>query len=130
MYKLLTNKWTAVTWTVVIFLLLGLDNEHVPEVSMFNFKFRDKFYHCIVFTVYAFLWFGVGYRNTMTSLKKLYMTVFITGLIFGIGMEFFQEAFTNRQFSWWDGFADMIGLFLGLGIAKKSPYGNRGRNQN
>ncbi|MEN9884346.1 MAG: hypothetical protein RLZZ420_1563, partial [Bacteroidota bacterium] len=56
MYKLLTNKWTAVTWTVVIFLLLGLDNEHVPEVSMFNLKFRDKFYHCIVFAVYAFLW--------------------------------------------------------------------------
>jgi VanZ family protein len=66
----------------------------------------------------------------MTSLKKLFLTVFTTGLIFGIGMEFFQEAFTNRQFSWWDGFADMIGLFLGLGIAKKSPYGNRGRNQN
>ena len=45
-------------------------------------------------------------------------------------MEYYQKFFTNRSFSYWDGLADAIGSMFGSWAAKKSPYGNRGRNQN
>jgi hypothetical protein len=47
-----------------------------------------------------------------------------------MGMEYYQKFFTNRSFSYWDGFADALGSVVGAWALKKSPYGNRGRNQN
>jgi hypothetical protein len=47
-----------------------------------------------------------------------------------MGMEYYQKFFTNRSFSYWDGLADALGSVVGAWAAKKSPYGNRGRNQN
>lgn len=130
MHKIISNFWTAVIWTAVIFLLLGLNSDKVPDVNLFNLKFRDKLYHFLVFAIFSFLWYCFGTYRQKTDESRLGPLILIIGSIYGIGMEFFQEAFTNRQFSWWDGLADVLGNALGLLIAKKSPYGNRGRNQN
>lgn len=130
MHKIISNFWTAVIWTAVIFLLLGLNSDKVPDVNLFNFKFRDKLYHFLVFAIFSFLWYCHIVTRTKKDESRLAMLLLIVGSIYGIGMEFFQEAFTNRQFSWWDGLADELGTAAGLLMAKKSPYGNRGRNQN
>jgi hypothetical protein len=34
------------------------------------------------------------------------------------------------MFSIWDAVADAVGAVAGAAVIKKSPYGNRGRNQN
>ena len=130
MNKIFSNIWTAVFWTAVIFLLLGLNNENVPDLGLFNFRLKDKFYHFLVFAIFSFLWSCYSVRHHETYNFKQSILIFVIGSLYGIGMEFFQEAFTNRQFSWWDGLADVLGTATGLIIAKKSPYGNRGRNQN
>jgi lipopolysaccharide export LptBFGC system permease protein LptF len=130
MYKIISNIWTAVLWTAVIFLLLGLNNENVPDVGLFNLRFKDKIYHFLVFAIFSFLWSCYSVRHPETNNFNLSILIFVIGSLYGIGMEFFQDAFTNRQFSWWDGLADVLGTATGLLLAKKSPYGNRGRNQN
>ncbi len=130
MHKIISNIWTAVLWTAVIFLLLGLDSERVPEIGIFDFRFRDKFYHFLVFAIFAFLWYCYAVSHHRANNFNPALFIFILGSLYGIGMEFFQESFTNRQFSWLDGIADMVGTGCGLLIAKKSPYRNRGRNQN
>jgi len=130
MLKIISNLWTAVIWTAVIFLLLGLNSDKVPDVNLFDLKFRDKLYHFLVFAIFSFLWHCHIVSRTKKDESRLAILLLIVGSMYGIGMEFFQEAFTNRQFSWWDGLADILGTAAGLLMAKKSPYGNRGRNQN
>jgi VanZ family protein len=49
---------------------------------------------------------------------------------YGLGMEYYQKFFTLRSFSYWDAVADAVGSVVGVFAVKKSPYGNRGRNQN
>jgi hypothetical protein len=130
MKNVLASLWPALIWTVVIFVLLGVDNEKVPEMGFLNFPNKDKFYHFGVFLVFSFLWYCSLRQRTQSNSETLTLFLFLLGAAYGMGMEVFQEHFTNRQFSWWDGFADILGTLAGLAWAKKSPYGNRGRNQN
>jgi VanZ family protein len=60
----------------------------------------------------------------------IFLLLLIVGSSYGMGMEYYQKFFTNRSFSYWDGLADALGSVVGAWAAKKSPYGNRGRNQN
>jgi VanZ family protein len=62
--------------------------------------------------------------------QKIIFFIVLFGTAFGMGMEYYQKFFTNRSFSYWDGVADAVGTIVGAWLAKKSPYGNRGRNQN
>jgi VanZ family protein len=130
MKKILTSFWPALLWTILIFILLGVDNEKVPEMGLFNFQHKDKFYHFAVFLVFAFLWYCLLLHRYRLEPAYLTLLLILIGAVYGMGMEVFQQAFTNRQFSWWDGLADVLGTVAGVVWAKKSPYGNRGRNQN
>jgi VanZ family protein len=130
MKKILTSSWPALIWTIIIFILLGVDNEKVPEMGFFNFPYKDKFYHFVVFGVFSFLWHCSLSHKTQLKPNTLLTFLLLSGAAYGMGMEVFQEQFTNRQFSWWDGLADVLGSMAGLAWAKKSPYRNRGRNQN
>ena len=68
-------------------------------------------------------------RATMPA-NLIVLLIIILASTYGMGMEYYQQYFTNRSFSYWDGLADAIGSVAGAWAAKKSPYGDRGRNQN
>jgi VanZ family protein len=80
--------------------------------------------------MFSMLWFVFWANRAKDETKKIALLVFVAGSVYGMGMEFYQLYFTNRSFSWWDGLADTVGAGIGVWLAKKSPYGNRGRNQN
>ena len=99
----------------------------MESTPLFGIRNLDKFVHIFLFGMLAFLWifrFDKGERTT-------WIWIFILSCAYGIGMEFYQEYFTSREFELNDIYADMAGSLFGSIIGKKiGPYGNRGRNQN
>ena len=129
MKKLLSSIWPAIIWTILIFVLLiiptnGLEGKDVNEIPNV-----DKFVHVILFAVFSFLWLSFVDSTNPIIDKFILLAILILGSLYGLGMEFVQKYFTERSFSLLDALADTIGTAIGL-VIKKSPYGNRGRNQN
>ena len=129
MKKLLSSIWPAIIWTILIFVLLiiptnGLEGKDVNEIPNV-----DKFVHAILFAVFSFLWLSFVDSTNPINDKFILLAILILGSLYGLGMEFVQKYFTERRFSLLDALADTIGTAIGL-VIKKSPYGNRGRNQN
>lgn len=130
MKKILGTIWPAIIWTLVIFVLLSMNGQTIKENSgIFDFEGADKIVHFILFFLYAALWILYGIKKTSRK-NLLYFIIFISGSVYGLGMEYYQEFFTNREFSYWDAVADALGILAGTFVIQKSPYGNRGRNQN
>jgi len=117
-------------WTGLIFYLLSMDTSGAEEFSLLKVYGIDKLIHIVLFAILAFLW-GTYFLNRETlHAKRIILLIITMASAYGMGMEYYQQYFTNRSFSYWDGLADAIGSVAGAWAAKKSPYGNRGRNQN
>ncbi|MFN5422563.1 MAG: VanZ family protein [bacterium] len=130
MKKSLHTIWPATIWTLVIFVLLSLNGQTIKENSgIFDVEGADKIVHFFLFFCFSVLWILYG-ENKTNNKQSLYLLVIVTGSAYGLGMEYYQEFFTNREFSYWDAVADTAGTIAGIFLIKKSPYGNRGRNQN
>ena len=118
-------------WTALTFYLLSMDPSGAGGVSLLKIYGMDKLIHFSLFSIQAFLW-GAYFLNKETALPPdtILWLIVIMASAYGMGMEYYQQYFTNRSFSYWDGLADALGSVAGAWLAKKSPYGNRGRNQN
>ena len=126
-HRLLKSRWPSLLWTIIIFLLLTIDTGSMESVPLFGIKNLDKIVHIFLFAALAFLWiYRLDNGKTPTWIWILLLTS-----AFGIGMEFYQEYFTTREFELNDIYADITGAVIGTFSGKKiGPYGNRGRNQN
>jgi len=117
-------------WTVLIFYLLSMDTSGAEEFSLLKINGIDKLIHFTLFAILAFLW-GAYFLNRETMyVNQIVLVIILLTSTYGMGMEYYQKYCTNRSFSYWDGLADTFGSVVGAWGAKKSPYGNRGRNQN
>lgn len=115
----------SILWTAVIFFLLGMNSHN--SINIFGL---DKLVHFILFFLFAFFWGNYLKQFKSVEESTIFVLLLIVGATYGMGMEYYQKYFTNRSFSYWDGLADALGSVVGALVAKKSPYGNRGRNQN
>lgn len=124
-----SSNWPGLFWTGLVFYLLGMDTQGMEEMSIMKLYGIDKLVHFILFAVFSLLWTIRLYPKPVDH-KSWLLLVIVLGAAYGMGMEYYQKFFTNRSFSYWDGLADALGSVAGAWVAKKSPYGNRGRNQN
>jgi hypothetical protein len=124
------NKLIPFVWTACVFYLLSFDTTAASDAIIWKVVGIDKLIHFFIFLVFAYLWGVFFFNNTQYEKRKISLLLILIGTSFGMGMEFYQKFLTNRSFSYWDGVADAIGTLVGVWLAKKSPYGNRGRNQN
>ena len=101
--SLISSKYTAIAWTIIIFILCTLPSEHLPPNN-------DKMSHFIAFAGFTFFWFFHSSR---------YWLIILLSAIYGIIIEFWQgslpESF-HRSFDWFDALADGIGGIIGLPI--------------
>ena len=126
-YRILRSRWPSLIWTITIFLLLTVDTGSMESIPVFGIRNLDKIVHVFLFAILAFLWMA----RFHTTPGYLWIWVLILTSAFGIGMEYYQEYFTTREFEVNDIFADIAGALIGSYSGKKiGPYGNRGRNQN
>ena len=130
MKKILESIWPSILWTITVFILLAMPMNKSEGTSILDLIGFDKLVHLILFAGFTFL---LGeYLCFKSNKKHAFILILLIGLGsgFGLGMEFYQKYFTERNFSILDAVADTIGAIIGASMAKESPYGNRGRNQN
>jgi VanZ family protein len=114
-------KIIAIFWTLLILYLCLNDLSGLPAVSIKNI---DKIIHFVFYFVFVFLWIK---SIKPISINYFLMVLFIA-IIFGIGIEFLQEKFTqNRIFDWYDIVANSLGAITSF-ILVKSYHGLQNKN--
>ncbi len=112
--KLQESVWTSLLWTILIFTLLIIPQEDIPGDDIFNITDFDKIVHAVLFGVFVWLWcFWYRGKNRGSSTIRGVITIVTISCLYGIGMEFFQKYFTDRQFDNGDIIADVIGSVAG-----------------
>ncbi len=102
---ILNSKYTAIFWTVLIFILCTIPSENLPTEQP-----NDKISHFIAFAGFTFFWFFQSSK---------YWMIILIATIYGIIIEFWQGILPqdfHRSFDWYDALADTIGGIIGLAI--------------
>ena len=103
---LTSSRYTAIFWTVLIFILCTIPSKNIPLPNSLS----DKLNHFIAFAGFTFFWFFHSSR---------YGLVLIIAVIYGTGIEFWQATLPlsfHRSFDWYDALADAIGGIIGYTI--------------
>ncbi len=114
--RIVGQRWAAITWTVVIFVLLTLPGRSFPEQGILGDWQLDKVVHAGIFGAFVVLWHAWYVRKHALPHGKwvsIAVLLFLLGSLYGAGMEFYQKYFTSREFEWGDILADSVGSALG-----------------
>ena len=113
----------ALFWTISITVACLVSMTDVPNITVDQ---ADKIVHLGFYTVFSILWF-LYLRTAIKDTKKLFLSVFLLSVSFGILIEICQSVFTeNRQADVRDAIANTLGTLLGLGIM--AVYNKRFKN--
>ena len=102
---LLNSKYTAIFWTVLIFILCTIPSERLPPNQP-----NDKISHFIAFAGFTFFWFFHTSKHWLIILLSAF---------YGIIIEFWQGSLPqsfHRSFDWFDALADAVGGLMGYAI--------------
>lgn len=110
--RLLTKPWGSLIWTVLIFFLLTINTGSIESVPLLGIKHLDKLVHIFLFGTLYILW-ALFLDAKMKITLPVLLGLFIAVSGYGIGMEFYQDLFTTREFELADIFADAAGALLG-----------------
>lgn len=115
LYQFLASRFPALAWTLVIFILLSLPGNLLPNENHLAIPNLDKIVHIIMFGSFVFLWsFYYAAKKEGKNSGRIYFNIFIIACLYGISMEFVQKYFIpNRDFDLYDIIADIIGAFAG-----------------
>ncbi len=117
MLKSLRYQYLSILWAIFVVILCEMPPLDTNKSGFTLFEGFDKLAHTgFFFVLTVFLFYGkirqqasYSYRP-MTILKILGIT-----LALGAGIEILQlEVFTYRSAEWWDLFADMTGVGMGI----------------
>jgi len=124
--KILNTPWPALLWTIVIFILLVIPLRSVNEGHFIQIPHFDKYVHAFMFGFFVWLWSRRFLSKLSTDeVRKKALWIFLISCLYGAGMEFYQEYFTEREFDLGDIIADVAGsaiayLVFRLYFLKKS----------
>lgn len=110
--RFLTKPWGSLIWTVLIFFLLTINTGSIESVPLLGIKHLDKLVHIFLFGTLYILW-ALFLDAKMKITLPVLLGLFIAVSGYGIGMEFYQDLFTTREFELADIFADAAGALLG-----------------
>lgn len=117
MLKSLRYQYLSILWAIFVIILCEMPPPDTSKVGFTFFEGFDKLAHTgFFFVLTVFLFYGkirqqasYTYRP-LTIMKILGITLFL-----GAGIEILQlEVFTYRSAEWWDLFADMTGVGMGI----------------
>lgn len=115
MWNTIKNQWPAILWAIIVLILCDIPPSSFKGAPVF--EGIDKLVHTGFFFVLTVLLFygkirqqhSYSYR-ILTIVKIILVTSF-----FGAGIELLQwKVFTYRSADWWDFFADMTGVGMGV----------------
>lgn len=106
--------WAAVTWTLLIFILLVVPDGNLTKRGFLGIPHLDKLAHAIVFFLLVVLWFrALRDDGGKGRTKALALGLAQASFLYGTNMEFVQALFTTRAFEGLDIVADGIGALAG-----------------
>ena len=109
-----TIIFLAISWLLVVTVLLCMPGSEFPTISWLNKIWFDKWVHIGLFLVLVAVWCRV-YVN-----KKTFLRISLVALLYGAAMELVQHYFIPfRSFDAGDIIADGIGCAAGYFIAVK-----------
>ena len=116
MLRTLKFQWPAISWAILIIILCGLPQNDLPQAQRF-FEGFDKMVHLgFFFVLTVFLFYGkIRQQNSFDYRFLTIVKIILINVILGGGIELLQwKVFTYRSAEWWDFFADMTGLGMGV----------------
>jgi len=125
---MLSKKSSKISFIVAISLLLLITTllctpgAKFPKIGWQDKIWFDKWVHIGLFMslVVAWCWFYSDKKEQSRNSKKIFITIAVVSLLYGIAMEIIQEQFIpNRSFEIPDIIADGVGALLGYFIAVK-----------
>lgn len=117
MLKTLRYQYLSILWAIFVVIICEMPSSDISPDSFTFFEGFDKLAHTGFFFVLTVLLFhgkikeqgSYNYR-ALTILKILLITLFL-----GAAIEVLQySVFTYRSAEWWDLFADMTGVGMGV----------------
>jgi len=129
--RILTKRYPALLWTIVIFILLSLPGNMIPSEVGFRIPNFDKYVHIGIFCVFVTLWSFYYAATPDKKNRNMFFVIFIIGCLYGIAMEYVQKYFIpRRDFDLEDILADVIGSALGYMIILGFVFGRKKNTPN
>ncbi len=117
LYQIFSNRFPALIWTIIIFILLALPGNMLPNENHLAIPNLDKYVHIILFGSFVFLWsfyYSEKSKNNNNSLRHS-VIILIVACLYGTAMEYVQKYFIpNRDFDIYDIAADTVGAVGGF----------------
>jgi vacuolar-type H+-ATPase subunit I/STV1 len=109
----------AAGWFIISAILFTLPGSALPKENWLDKIWFDKWVHIGIFTILVALWCRGWHsieKDVITKkLRKIFITIGIICLIYGIAVEFVQRYFvSNRSFVFADIIADAMGCATGV----------------
>jgi VanZ family protein len=107
-----------VIWAIIIYVLLTMPDNDIPKLSFLDVIYFDKWVHAGLFAMLTFL-FSWPFRKLYPAQHRLFITIAVLALLYGIAMEYVQEYLTtDRDFDYYDMLADGFGCLVGYIAAR------------
>lgn len=110
----------AVAWLVLITILLCIPGTNLPKVGWGDKIWLDKWVHIFLFLILVWLWSLTYKKVEAFKVKKIFITITVLSIVYGIMMEIVQHFFIPfRSFDIGDMIADSIGAIAGYFIGAR-----------
>lgn len=117
MLRTLRYQYLSILWAIFVVVVCVLPPIGDGHSGFTFFEGFDKLAHTGFFFVLTVFLFNGKIREQKSYSYRI-QTIFkivLINLVLGGGIEIFQlEVFTYRSAEWWDFFADMLGLAMGI----------------
>ncbi len=116
LFKIFSNRFPALIWTIIIFILLALPGNMLPNESHFAIPNLDKYVHIILFGSFVFFWsFYYSAKPGNNNSLRYSVVILIVACLYGTAMEYVQKYFIpNRDYDIYDIAADIVGAIAGF----------------
>jgi len=119
--KILSKRWPALLWTILILILISIPGEFLPKDEKTFVPNLDKLIHATLFGSFVFLW-SIYYATKKESNihpGNRFIWILIIACIYGVATELIQKyLIPNRDYDIFDIVADSIGAILGFIIVR------------
>ncbi|MFA6945130.1 MAG: VanZ family protein [Pedobacter sp.] len=117
MLKSLRYQYLSILWAIFVVILCEMPPLDTNKSGFTFFEGFDKLAHTgFFFVLTVFLFYGKIREQSSYSYRLLtILKILLITLTLGGGIEILQyEVFTYRSAEWWDLFADMTGVVMGI----------------
>jgi len=110
------KKLLAIGWNIVILFFCLINLSDFNEVRKVNIPNIDKIVHFVFYTVSSYLWLR-ALLEARSSKKGTVIAVASGLILFGLTVEYLQDAFTaQRSFEWLDVLSNTLGVLFGTTV--------------